>query len=95
MIRSNAGKFETINSLMGMLSEISTYNLPVDYVKQEEKTATAITLEEARSMYEKYINAGKMIYVVVGDARTQFDRLKQAGLGEPVLIDKEGNPVKL
>lgn len=95
MIRSNAGKFETINSLMGMLSEISTYNLPVDYVKQEEKTATAITLEEARTMYEKYINAGKMIYVVVGDARTQFDRLKQAGLGEPVLIDKEGNPVKL
>lgn len=95
MIRSNAGKFETINSLMGMLSEISTFDLPVDYVKQEEKTAAAITLEQARSMYEKYIDAGKMIYVVAGDARTQFDRLKQAGLGEPVLIDKEGNPVKL
>lgn len=95
MIRSNAGKFETINSLMGMLSEISTYDLPVDYVKQEEKIAGKISLEEAKTIYDKYIRADKMVYVVVGDARTQFERLKEAGLGIPVLIDKDGNSVKL
>jgi zinc protease len=95
MIRSNAGKFETINSLMGMLSEISTYGLPVDYVKQEEKIAGKISLEEAKAIYDKYIRADKMVYVVVGDARTQFERLKEAGLGIPVLIDKDGNAVKL
>ncbi|MBW6491376.1 MAG: insulinase family protein [Lentimicrobium sp.] len=95
LIRSNAGKFETINSLMGMLSDISTYNLPVDYVKQEEKRAGKITLVEAKAAYDKYVKADKMIYVVVGDARTQFERLKDAGLGDPVLIDKEGNVLKL
>lgn len=95
MIRSNAGKFETIGSLMGMLGDISTYGLPVDYVKKEEKLAVKISLADAKTAYDKYIRADKMIYVVVGDARTQFERLKEAGLGEPVLIDKEGNPVKL
>ncbi len=80
---------------MQMLQEISTYNLPVDYIKQEELNAGKITLEEAKALYARYIQPDKMVYVVVGDARTQFDRLKEAGLGEPILVDIEGNPVKL
>jgi zinc protease len=95
MIRGNAGKFETINSLMGMLQEISTFDLPVDYVKKEEAVAGKITLDEAKSIYARYVQPEKMVYVVVGDARTQLDRLKEAGLGEPLLVDIEGNPVKL
>ena len=93
-IRANAGKFETINSLMGMLQEISTYNLPLDFIKQEELLAEKITLEEAQSLYSRYIRPDKMVYIIVGDARTQFDRLKDAGLGEPLLLDIDGNPVK-
>ena len=92
-IRSNAGKFETINSLMGMLQEISSFNLPPDFIKQEEMKADKITLDEAKAIYSRYIRPDKMVYVVVGDARTQFDRLKEAGLGEPLLVDIEGNPV--
>jgi zinc protease len=92
-IRANAGKFETINSLMGMLQEISTYDLPLDYIKKEEMKAEKLTLDEAKALYAKYIQPDKMVYVIVGDARTQFDRLKEAGLGEPLLIDIEGNPV--
>lgn len=94
-IRANAGKFETINSLMGMLQDISTFNLPLDFIKMEEREAEKITLEEAKSLYARYIRPDKMVYVVVGDARTQFDRLMEAGLGEPLLVDIEGNPVKL
>lgn len=95
MIRSNAGKFETIGSLMGMLHDISTFNLPADYVKKEEQLAEKMTLEQAKMVYEKYIQPGKMVYVVVGDARTQFERLKDAGLGQPVMLDKQGNTIKL
>lgn len=93
-IRANAGKFETINNLMGMLQDISTYKLPLDFIKQEELQAEKVTLEEAKALYGRYIRPEKMVYVVVGDARTQFDRLKDAGLGEPVMVDIEGNPVK-
>lgn len=35
-----------------------------------------------------------MIWLVVGDAKTQMDRLEQLGFGEPILINnrfKEGN----
>ena len=94
LIRSNAGKFETLASLRAMLGEISSYNLPVDYVKQEEQLATTLTLDQAKAIFDKYIRAKEILYVVVGDARTQFDRLKDAGMGEAVLLDKEGNEVK-
>lgn len=95
MIRSNAGKFETIGSLMGMLHDISTFNLPSDYVKKEEQIAEKMTIDQAKAIYSKYIQPDNMIYVVVGDARTQFARLKEAGLGEPVMLDKQGNVVKM
>ncbi len=95
MIRSNAGKFETIGSLMGMLHDISTFSLPSDYVKKEEQVAEKMTIDQAKAIYSKYIQPDNMIYVVVGDARTQFERLREAGLGEPVMLDKQGNEVKL
>lgn len=93
MIRSNAGKFETIGNLIGMLHDISTYGLPHDYIKKEEQIAEKITLDEAKSIYSKYIRPENMVYVIVGDARTQFIRIKEAGLGEPIMVDKEGNEV--
>lgn len=95
MIRSNAGKFETIGSLMGMLHDISTFNLPTDYVKKEEQIADKMTIDQAKAIYSKYIQPDNMVYVVVGDARTQFERLKEAGLGEPIMLDKQGNVVKM
>jgi zinc protease len=95
MIRSNAGKFETIGSLIGMLHDISTYNLPLDYVKKEEQIAENITLDEAKKIYHKYVQPDKMVYIVVGDARTQFERMKDSGLGTPVMLDKKGNMIKI
>jgi zinc protease len=34
-----------------------------------------------------------LIYLIVGDKATQFDKLKELGLGDPVLLDKDGKPV--
>lgn len=95
IIRSNAGKFETIGNLLGMLHDISTYNLPLDYIKKEEQVAETMTLDKAKSIYQNYIQPDKMVYIVVGDARTQFDRMKEAGLGEPIMLDKKGNLIKI
>lgn len=95
MIRANAGRFETIGNQMSMLHEISTYELPLDFVKKEEQVAEQMTVEQVKNIYSKYIQPEKMIYVIVGDARTQFARIKEAGLGEPVMVDKQGSMLKM
>jgi zinc protease len=94
LLKSNALRFETLGALRGMLSQIAKYNLPFDYVKNQEKQIQQMTLDEHKMIAQKYLQPDKMIYLIVGDKATQFDKLKELGFGDPVLLDKDGNIVK-
>lgn len=85
MIKSNALDFETLGALLGMLQNINMYSLPFDYVKNEEDIVRNITLDDIKTLAEKYIIPGKMYYVIAGDAATQLQPLNSVGFGEPVL----------
>jgi zinc protease len=69
-----------------MLSEITTYNLPFDYARQEEIFVRDLTREKHIEIAQKYIDPSKMYFIVAGDAATQLDGLKAIGLGNPILI---------
>ncbi|WP_373058969.1 M16 family metallopeptidase [Zunongwangia sp. H14] len=87
MIKSNARKFETLNSKLDMLSDINNYGLAKNYVKQREQLVENMTLQDIRNLAEKYVDPDRMYYVIVGDAETQLDKLKNLGYGEPVLLN--------
>jgi zinc protease len=91
LIKSNARRFETLGALMGMLNQIAAYDLPTDYIKQREDIVRNMTLEEHKKLAETYLHPENMYYLVVGDAATQLEPLKNLGLGTPMLMDKEGN----
>ncbi len=93
LIRSDARAFETLNALLGMLNNIATYNLPFDYVRQREDIVKKMTLEQHKQLAIRYIDPNIMTYVIAGDAKTQLEPLKNLGLGNPILLDKEGNPL--
>ncbi len=92
-IRSNARAFETLGALRGMLNNIATYNLAFDYVKQREDFVRNFTLDQLKELAQKCIEPNVMTYLIVGDAKTQLEPLKQLGLGNPVLLDRDGNPL--
>ena len=94
LIKKNARAFETLNQKMGILQNISTYDLPLDYVKREEQVVMDMTIDRARELIDKYLNPDNMVYLVVGDAATQAEKIKQVGLGDPVMLDKEGVSVE-
>lgn len=93
LIKSNTRNFETLNSLLGILQTISTFNLPLDYIDQQQKTLQGMTLDEVKDLINQYMSLEDMVYVVVGDKATQYDRLKVHGIGNPVLVDKNGEEV--
>ncbi len=95
MIKSNARRFETQGSLLGMLQNMSAYNLPSDYIAGEEKIVGAMTLEQHKALANKYLDATKMGYLIIGDAATQFEKFKNAGFDEVKLLDKDAKEVKL
>jgi zinc protease len=86
MILSNALRFETNGALVGMLSTLSKYGLPDDFIKEEENVIRNMTIEEHKLITDKYIVPDKMYYVVVGDAATQMKPLEKIGFGIPVLV---------
>ncbi len=86
LIKGNALRFETLGGLLGMLNTMTSYNLPADYIKQEEAFVKGLTVEKALELANKYIDPARMYYVVVGDAATQLKGLEKAGLGKPVLV---------
>jgi len=87
LIKSNALQFETIGSQVGMLEEISLYNLPKDYVKSQEAIVTKMDINQHKALAQKYINPLKMYYVIAGDAATQLEPLSEIGFGKPVLVE--------
>ena len=95
LIKSNARRFETQGSLLGMLQEMSAYDLPADYIEKEEEVVRNMTLEQHRKLAQDYLDESKMAYLVVGDAATQFEQFKNMGFDEVKLIDKEGEEIKM
>ena len=93
MIRSNFVNLETPNAQLGMLQDIGGYDLPSDYISQREAIVAGMSVSSVQALASQYIAAGQMTYVVVGDAATQLPRLTELGYGEPVLVDREGNPL--
>lgn len=87
LIKSNARAFETSGAKLNMLSNISTYGWRPDYVRQREQIVKAMTVERIRELSGKYLNSGRMYWLVVGDAATQMPRLKELGFGDPIKLN--------
>jgi zinc protease len=94
LIKSNARRFESQFALLGMLQDISNYDMSKTYIADEENIVREMTLERHKELANKYLDANKMGYLVVGDAATQFEKLKELGFDEVILMDNDGNEIK-
>ncbi|MHC9510437.1 M16 family metallopeptidase [Kangiella sp. M94] len=91
LIKRSTREYETIENLLTMLNEVSKFDLPFDFVEKEQAQLEAMTVEQAKQIYQKYANEQEMIYVIVGDAATQLERVKEFGYGDPIMLDRKGN----
>ncbi|MGD9587448.1 MAG: M16 family metallopeptidase [Pyrinomonadaceae bacterium] len=88
LVKSNARAFETAGAKLNLLNNISSYGWKPDYVKQREQMVKAMTVPQIRTLSGKYLDPNKMVWLIVGDAKTQLPRLKELGFGEPILLNK-------
>ena len=88
-LKSNARKFETFNAKLAILENMSQYDLPANYVLERASLVESLKLDNIKSLANKHLHHDQMIYLVVGDAKSQLPRLKALGLGEAVLINAE------
>lgn len=88
LVKSNARAFETAGAKLNLLDNISSYGWKPDYVKQREQVVKAMTVAQIKELSGRYLDPNKMIWLVVGDAKTQLPRMKELGFGEPIVLNK-------
>lgn len=93
LLRANAGAFETLRAKLGVLRAVSAYGFEPDYVLQREQIVRDMTVARVREIAARWLDTDDMIWLVVGDAATQRDRLGSLGLGAPVALDRDGRPI--
>ena len=80
LLASNARRFETFAAKLDMLRDISTYGYANDYVLAQEAFVESVAIDDIKTLAQRYADPGKLIYLVVGDAATQRERLEALGL---------------
>lgn len=94
LIKSNARRFETMGAKLNMLQNMSAYGFSSNYIKDREKVVNEMTIERIQELSKKYVDPNKMIWLFVGDAETQLDRLNELGFGAPVLLNNTKEKIK-
>ena len=92
LLKTNARAFETLGNKLGILADMSAYGFPADYLLRREGVVQEMTVERIREIADAHLDRGRFIWLVVGDAATQMDRLSALGIGEPVLLDRSAAP---
>jgi zinc protease len=88
LTKSQARAFETSRAKLNLLENISNYNWAPDYVTQREAIIKGMTVDRIQELANQYLNPNKMIWLVVGDAKTQLSRMEELGYGTPILLNE-------
>ena len=89
LTKARARAFETAGAKLDYLANVGDYSLPLDYPKRQQGIVDAMTVERIRELASRYVRPDAMTYVIVGDAATQAGKLKEFGVGAPVMINDE------
>ena len=90
IIKGNSRRFETLNKLLGMLQTMSLYQLPDNYIEDQQNYVNSVGINQVHQTINQFLDEQSMIYLVVGDAKTQLSRMKELGYGDPILLDIDG-----
>ncbi|PHS40521.1 MAG: peptidase M16 [Robiginitomaculum sp.] len=89
LIKGQALRTETLSAKLGMLDGIVAYGYPDDYMSKNAEMVKAMDLAEFKRVADAYLRPDAMYYFIVGDGKTQGERLKELGLGDPVMLNTD------
>ena len=85
----DALSYETGFQKAGFIGRMLEYNLPADYIDQQNKILANMTKTEIDALAKKWINTSKMNILLVGDKAKTIDGVKKLGY-EVVELDTDG-----
>lgn len=87
LIKSNARGFESAGAKLEFLNLTSAYGWSSGFIREREEIVGNMTVDRIKALCEQYLDLDHMAWLIVGDAKTQKERLKELGLGEVVVLN--------
>lgn len=85
--------YETGFQKAGFIGRILDYNLPANYVDQQNKILASLTRQQVNDMAKKLLNPEKMNILLVGDKARIIEGVKKTGY-EVIELDVDGKPIE-
>ncbi len=89
----DARSYETGLQKAGFIGRILDYNLPANYVDQQNKILAKLTKAEVDAVAKRMLNPEKMNILLVGDKVKIYDGVKKLGY-DIVELDVDGKPMQ-
>lgn len=89
----DARNYETGIQKAGFIGRILNYNLPADYVDQQNKILAKLTKQEVDAVAKKMLNPDKMNILLVGDKAKILESVRKLGY-EVIELDAEGKKME-
>ncbi len=90
---SLSGRWETNGAVLGSLAELVRYGLPDDYWKTFAGKVRALDLAAVDAAARKIVEPARCVWIVVGDRNKIEAGVREAGIGEVIVIDADGERV--
>jgi zinc protease len=86
-------RFETTGAIAAALSVLVVHSLPDDYYDRYREHVRSITVDQVLGAAQKYLHAGALQMVVVGDPAIVRGPLESLGFGPLAIYDTAGAPI--
>lgn len=93
-VRGYAQQFETLSQLVQQISQLWTLGLPMTELQRYPDETRRATLANVNAAAQKYAVPGKTALLLVGDYSKIGPGLRELNLGEIIILDAEGKPVR-
>jgi zinc protease len=93
VIKGNTRSYESLSAKIYLLKTISKYDLDTNYLDKEQNELMGMTLSDFHTVIDKYMSEDQMIYVIVGDKKTQLQDIKLFKKNNVIQLDIHGNKI--
>jgi zinc protease len=93
LVRSYAGRFESLGDVASQVADLFLYDLPRDELARYPAEIEGVTAETARAAAAAYLHPDSLLVVIVGDRKEIEAGVRELNLGSLQVVDADGRPV--
>ncbi|MCL6272140.1 insulinase family protein [Sansalvadorimonas sp. 2012CJ34-2] len=91
-IRKLPGSYETNGALLSSISSLVEYDLPENDLYEYADKVEGVSTHDIQAMAKEYLTPDAFTWVIAGDVKKIKPELEKLGLGEIVVLNKDGRP---